>query len=94
MAASPDGQGYWLVASDGGVFSFGDARFYGSLGGIHLAKPVVGVAASPNGEGYWLAGSDGAEFVFGSARFYSSTGRIHLAKPVVGLAVASVPGRK
>ena len=30
MAATPDGDGYWLVASDGGIFSFGDAAFYGS----------------------------------------------------------------
>ena len=33
MAATPDGKGYWLVASDGGVFTFGDAQFYGSTGG-------------------------------------------------------------
>ncbi|MGO8860488.1 MAG: L,D-transpeptidase family protein [Acidimicrobiales bacterium] len=32
LAATPDGGGYWLVASDGGVFSFGDARFFGSAG--------------------------------------------------------------
>ena len=25
--------GYWLVADDGGIFSFGDAHFYGSTGG-------------------------------------------------------------
>ena len=25
MAATPDGGGYWLVASDGGIFSYGDA---------------------------------------------------------------------
>jgi len=41
MAATPDGGGYWLVASDGGVFSFGDARFHGSTGAISLAAPVV-----------------------------------------------------
>ena len=29
MAATPSGHGYWLVASDGGIFSFGDAHFYG-----------------------------------------------------------------
>ena len=29
MAATPDGQGYWFVASDGGIFSYGDAQFYG-----------------------------------------------------------------
>ncbi len=33
MAATPDGKGYWEVASDGGIFAFGDARFHGSDGG-------------------------------------------------------------
>ncbi len=42
MAATPDGSGYWLVASDGGVFAFGDAHFDGSTGGLTLNKPVVG----------------------------------------------------
>ena len=32
MAATPTGKGYWLVAGDGGVFTFGDAKFYGSTG--------------------------------------------------------------
>jgi len=45
MAATPDGMGYWLVASDGGVFSLGDTRFFGSLSNIHLNGPVVGTAA-------------------------------------------------
>ena len=39
MTATPTGKGYWLVASDGGIFAFGDARFYGSTGDIHLAQP-------------------------------------------------------
>ena len=34
--------GYWLVASDGGIFSFGNATFYGSEGGTLLNKPIVG----------------------------------------------------
>jgi hypothetical protein len=46
MAVTQDGGGYWLVASDGGIFSFGDATFYGSTGGITLNKPVVGMAAT------------------------------------------------
>jgi hypothetical protein len=33
------------VASDGGIFTFGDARFFGSTGAVHLAKPVVGMAS-------------------------------------------------
>ena len=32
--ATPDGKGYWLVASDGGIFTFGDAHFYGSTGAV------------------------------------------------------------
>ena len=62
MAATPDGRGYWLVASDGGIFAFGDARFYGSTGDIALNKPVVGMAATPDGRGYWLVASDGGIF--------------------------------
>jgi hypothetical protein len=44
IASTPDGRGYWEVASDGGVFAFGDAQFYGSMGARPLAKPVVGIA--------------------------------------------------
>ena len=54
MAATPDGKGYWLVASDGGIFTFGDAAFYGSEGGTQLVTPVVGMASTPSGNGYWL----------------------------------------
>ncbi len=54
MASTPDGKGYWLVASDGGIFTFGDANFYGSTGAI-LNKPIVGMAPTPDGRatGWW-----------------------------------------
>jgi hypothetical protein len=45
LAATPDGLGYCFVAGDGGVFNYGDAKFYGSEGGQALAAPVVGMAA-------------------------------------------------
>jgi hypothetical protein len=86
MASTPDGRGYWLVASDGGVFSFGDATFYGSTGGMHLNAPIVGMAATPDGGGYWLVASDGGVFSFGDATFYGSTGGMHLNAPIVGMA--------
>ncbi len=47
MAATPDGRGYWLVASDGGIFTFGDAEFYGSAGSVHVNAPIVGMAPEP-----------------------------------------------
>ena len=83
---SPTGQGYWLVASDGGIFNYGDAAFQGSAGSIHLNQPVVGMAATPDGKGYWLVASDGGIFNYGDAGFYGSTGSIHLNKPIVGMA--------
>ena len=84
--ATKDAQGYWLVASDGGIFSFGDAAFYGSTGAIALNKPIVGMAPTPDGKGYWLVASDGGIFSFGDAAFYGSTGAIALNKPIVGMA--------
>jgi hypothetical protein len=87
MAATGDAKGYWNVASDGGIFNFGDASFHGSTGNIRLNRPIVGMAATPDGGGYWLVASDGGIFAFGDARFYGSTGSIHLNQPVVGMAV-------
>jgi hypothetical protein len=40
------GGGYAEVASDGGLFSFGDFTFLGSMGGQHLNEPIVGAASS------------------------------------------------
>ena len=92
MTATPDGGGYWLVASDGGIFSYGDAHFYGSTGSLALNRPVVGMAATPDGGGYWLVASDGGIFSFGDASFYGSTGSMRLNQPVVGMA-ATADGR-
>ncbi len=86
MAATPDGRGYWLVGSDGGIFTFGDAGYFGSTGALHLNQPVVGMAATPDGRGYWLVGSDGGIFTFGDAGYFGSTGALHLNQPIVGMA--------
>ena len=67
MAATPDGRGYWLVASDGGIFTFGDARSTARRA-LHLNQPIVGMAATADGGGYWLV-SDGGIFTFGDAAF-------------------------
>jgi cell wall-associated NlpC family hydrolase len=81
--------GYWLVASDGGVFAYGDTHFYGSTGGIALNQPIVGIAQTPDDKGYWLVARDGGIFAFGDAAFYGSTGAIHLNQPIVGMAATS-----
>ncbi|HEV7677224.1 MAG TPA: glycosyl hydrolase family 18 protein [Candidatus Dormibacteraeota bacterium] len=78
--------GYWMGATDGGVFSFGRAHFHGSTGNMALNQPVVGMASTPSGQGYWLVASDGGIFSFGDAAFYGSTGNIRLNRPIVGMA--------
>ena len=74
------------MASDGGIFAFGDASFYGSMGGQPLNEPIVGIAATPDGRGYWEVASDGGIFAFGDADFYGSMGGQPLNKPIVGIA--------
>jgi hypothetical protein len=85
MAATPSGQGYWLVASDGGIFAFGDAGFHGAPAGrLAGGRAVVGLVASPTGQGYRIATGDGGLFAFGDATFAGDIpGGLRL--PVVGI---------
>ena len=83
IAATPDGHGYWLVASDGGVSSY-DAPFLGSM-----AVPVRGIAAAPDAGGYWLEAVDGGGFAFGDAPFVGSPVGTLSSRPLVSMAAAS-----
>jgi hypothetical protein len=81
------GSGYWLVASDGGIFSFGpQAPFFGSAGNIRLNQPIVGMTPRNDRGGYWFVARDGGIFTYGSAGFFGSTGNLHLNQPIVGMA--------
>ena len=57
-----------MVASDGGMFSFGDGKFYGSAAAT-VSSSIVGVAATPSGNGYWLAEANGVVHSFGDAGY-------------------------
>src|SRR5207248_9771437 len=84
-AAAEPPAGYWMVASDGGIFSFGDAAFHGSTGGMKLNKPIVGMTATPTGHGYWLVASDGGVLAYGDAPYHGSTGGMTGRTPVAAL---------
>jgi hypothetical protein len=85
------GPGYRLVASDGGIFAYGDS-YFGSAGGLRLRAPVVGSADTASGNGYWLVASDGGVFSYGDATFLGSMGAKHLNAAIVGM--ASTPDGK
>jgi uncharacterized protein YjiK len=83
-AATPSGNGAWVVTPQGKVVTTGDAPAIGSIKG-NLNKPIVGMASTPSGEGYWLLGADGGVFSFGDAAFKGSTGNRVLNKPITTL---------
>ena len=82
----PPPAGFRLATPAGEVMNFGAANSYGSMAGVALTKPVVGIAATPDGKGYWLVASDGGIFTFGDAAFYGSTGSLRLNQPIVAMA--------
>ena len=83
---APPNSSYWMAASDGGVFNFGNSGFFGSAGGLRLNRPVVGMAPTRSGHGYWLVASDGGIFTYGDAGYFGSMGGKPLNAPIVGMA--------
>lgn len=77
--------GYFLVAADGGVFTFGSAKFAGSLAARRLPAPIVGIALTSTGGGYRLVDSAGDVYPFGGARSFGDLGNTKLDAPVVGI---------
>jgi hypothetical protein len=84
--------GYTEVAADGGLFNFGGAGFFGSIGGHALNAPVVAMAATPDGGGYWEVATDGGIFAYGDAGYFGSMGGKPLNKPIVSM-VPTMDGR-
>lgn len=88
----PQGDGYWQIALDGGVFEFG-APVYGSLGDVHLNAPPVDAAMAPDGTGFWIVCADGGIFNFGPGALPFGSGdplpAEHLSRPISSCAVTS-----
>ncbi|HET9770358.1 MAG TPA: hypothetical protein VFS16_05675 [Acidimicrobiia bacterium] len=86
VAKADSGDGYWLVASDGGVFTYGDAGFFGSAGDLDLREPITDIVPTPTKQGYWLVARDGGVFSYGDAKFFGSPANLKLKAPIVGMA--------
>ena len=84
VAPAGDGSGYWLVAYDGGIFSF-SIPFHGSMGAVRLNKPISGIV--PGRGGYLMVAEDGGIFSFGQVTFHGALGATPPASPVVSAAL-------
>ena len=89
ITVDPDGNGYWLVGADGGVFTF-DTPFRGSLPAIvpfeDLFAPVTEMV--PFGNGYLLVGADGGVFNFSNQPFAGSASML-ANTPITAIATIS-----
>ncbi len=88
MAASSSGVGYLIATGNGRVFSFGDARFHGSIP-VRDKDHVVAIVETANGAGYWLACGDGRVFGFGDAELRGSAASLRLTTPIVAMAATA-----
>jgi hypothetical protein len=86
IAATPSGNGYFVVTRNGTVTARGDAVGHGDLPGIGVSvSDVVGIAPTSDGKGYWLIAADGGEFAFGDAHYHGSL-------PGIGIHVHDIVG--
>jgi len=75
MATNRSGRGYWLLAKNGVVYAFGNAK---QLPRIRRPGPFGGIVASPQG-GYWLYTTAGNVYRSRGTEWYGSppASRIH-----------------
>lgn len=66
-APTPSGKGYLLVATEGEIFTFGDAAFSGSLPGTSVPGPAVSMRPTRTGGGYLITRAAGRVAAFGDA---------------------------
>ena len=73
MASTPDGKGYWLLGSNGSVYTYGDATFHGAEG-IFTGNYAVSISSTPDGHGYWITDNAGNSYPFGDAPYLGQVG--------------------
>jgi plastocyanin len=91
MAVIVSTPGYRVAASNGSVYTFGAADFFGSKGASPPPSPVVATPATLDNQGYWLVTADGHTYNYGDA---ASVGNIpvHPASPIVAASASSDGG--
>jgi hypothetical protein len=85
ILSTPDGNGYWVVQADAGIFTYGDAEFHGSNGGQSIPSYARGMAALSSGHGYWETTGDGSVYTWNTP-YYGGANTISHSGTIVGIA--------
>ncbi len=85
--SAASGAGYYVLGSDGGIFTFGAAPYLGSVPGLGLGSKVTALrlTTTKTGLGYYVLGADGGIFTFGDAEFVGSVPGLQLGTKVRAL---------
>ena len=76
MAATPAGDGLWVVNAGGEVFNIGAAPNYGKVEDWPVLvdiTTIVGIEPTHTGTGYWIIADGGTVFAFGNAAHHGDT---------------------
>jgi hypothetical protein len=92
IVSDPANGGYWLVGSDGGVFTYGGAPYLGNA--VGLGATIVAMASTPDGGGYWLVAGNGAVYApryggSGDSNYSGGMNGTTLSEPIVGIAAGA-----
>ena len=92
-AVGPGGPpGYAILNQGGGIYSFGDAGYFGNLIDHGYPGPAVGLAETPNGGGYNILNTSGAIYSFGNANYYGNLLDGHHPGPATALSYTPTAG--
>jgi hypothetical protein len=72
-AATPDGQGLWVLGRRGQVWTAGTAQPYGDAIEAY-DNTATAIVPTPSGKGYYILSNDGGVHARGDAVFFGSTG--------------------
>ncbi len=87
LPRSTESAGYWMIGSDGLVYSFGAAANFGNAGGL---RPLVDLEPTPTFQGYWVIDDQGAVQAFGDARGDLGNGTLSAAQLAAGEVVTAI----
>lgn len=73
LVPTASGQGYWMINADGGVFTFGDAQFYGSLPQRRPGVQNVVAAIRVGNTKYCMLESSGRTSCFAAGSIYEDS---------------------